>query len=313
MHIHAVAMVRNEADIIEAFVRHNLQFVDALTVLVHGSTDSTPEILRALAQEGLPLQVLYDSATGFAQHVRTTSLARNAFTAGADFVFPIDGDELIDAPSRPEFEEILAAIDPGAPALLYLMHHYVPRADDETGESNPARRLRYRLGLGDKPECKVMLTRAFAADPQLEIDLGNHGLLRREGANAKGVPGLAQLPAVRLAHFPVRSAPQLANKVIIGYLAHIAVGLPPNIERGNATHWRAWYEKLVADPTLLEQDFAALAATYHGIKSDTQLVLEPLPCDFELRYPPTRASAPLSALAKFTEHLIRTSQAPKPS
>ena len=35
-------MVRNEADIVEAFVRHNLRVLDAMLVVDHGSTDATP-------------------------------------------------------------------------------------------------------------------------------------------------------------------------------------------------------------------------------------------------------------------------------
>ena len=62
MRIVGVAMVRNEADIVEAFVRHNLTQVDALTVVDHGSTDGTSEILAALVAEGLPLALERDAS-----------------------------------------------------------------------------------------------------------------------------------------------------------------------------------------------------------------------------------------------------------
>ena len=43
-----VSMVRNEADVIESFVRHNLQVADALYIIDHASTDGTGEILQQL-------------------------------------------------------------------------------------------------------------------------------------------------------------------------------------------------------------------------------------------------------------------------
>ena len=60
MRLVGVSMVRNEADIIEAFVRHNAAVLDALVVVDHGSVDGTREILFALRDEGLPLAIEQD-------------------------------------------------------------------------------------------------------------------------------------------------------------------------------------------------------------------------------------------------------------
>ena len=50
-----VSMVRNEADVIESFVRHNLQVADVLYCIDHASTDGTSDILANLQREGLSL------------------------------------------------------------------------------------------------------------------------------------------------------------------------------------------------------------------------------------------------------------------
>jgi len=47
------AHVRNEADIVEAFVRHNLVLLDGIAIVDHASVDATPDILRVLKDEGL--------------------------------------------------------------------------------------------------------------------------------------------------------------------------------------------------------------------------------------------------------------------
>ena len=60
-------MLRNEADVVESFVRHNLALLDGLSVVDHGSSDATSEILNALVAEGLPLEVERDGSAGYLQ------------------------------------------------------------------------------------------------------------------------------------------------------------------------------------------------------------------------------------------------------
>jgi hypothetical protein len=61
------AHVRNEADIVEAFVRHDLVLLDGIAIVDHASVDATPDILRALKDEGLPIVLARDESP------RTTS------------------------------------------------------------------------------------------------------------------------------------------------------------------------------------------------------------------------------------------------
>ena len=46
MRLLGAAHVRNEADIVEAFVRHNLVLLDGIAIVDHASVDATPDILR---------------------------------------------------------------------------------------------------------------------------------------------------------------------------------------------------------------------------------------------------------------------------
>ena len=52
MKLWGVAMVRNEADVIEAFVRRDLTVLDGLTVVDHRSTDATPRVLEDPRRRG---------------------------------------------------------------------------------------------------------------------------------------------------------------------------------------------------------------------------------------------------------------------
>ena len=93
-------MVRNEADVIEAFVRYHAEIVDELVVVDHRSVDGTDETLRALVAEGLPLRVRAEDSPVQRQNVVMTGLMREAAVdGGADWVLPLDADEFLVAPA----------------------------------------------------------------------------------------------------------------------------------------------------------------------------------------------------------------------
>src|SRR3954470_8878543 len=106
-------MVRNEADVVEAFVRHHASRLDALYVVDHRSEDGTREILAALAGEGLRITVAHDEHVAQRQSAIITALARRAFAEGADAVLPLDADEFVKWPERRAFERWLAAVPAG--------------------------------------------------------------------------------------------------------------------------------------------------------------------------------------------------------
>ena len=93
--IAAISMVRNEADVIESFVRHTLRFADWLYITDHRSEDATREILSALVSEGLPILVTYYEQEGYAQSEIMTKQLYQAIDDGADIVLALDGDEFL--------------------------------------------------------------------------------------------------------------------------------------------------------------------------------------------------------------------------
>jgi hypothetical protein len=96
MRIFGVTMLRNEADIVEAFVRHNLSILDGLVVIDHGSIDETSEILTRMHREGLRIRIVRDIVPGFFQAERLTAITRETLAVeDADFVFPLDADEFL--------------------------------------------------------------------------------------------------------------------------------------------------------------------------------------------------------------------------
>ena len=141
MRLVAVSIVKNEADIIEPFIRHTRAWVDHHLVFDHDSSDGTREILGALQAEGLPLTLFTDQALGNLQQARSnrlTSLA--ARDHGADWILPLDADEILTGPGRPALEKVLAAHASDRPATLPLLN-YFPTEQDNAAEENPILRL----------------------------------------------------------------------------------------------------------------------------------------------------------------------------
>lgn len=228
MKLWGVAMVRNEADIIEAFVRHNLTILDGLVVVDHGSADATPRILAALCAERIPLVVLASEAVGYLQAEIVTSAVREAFARlRADAVFPLDADEFLRVRVRGELIAALAALPPGHFGRI-AWPTYVPpldgAPDDILALLRATRRCEAKLPLAQRVQGKVVLTSHFARDPTATLTMGNHGvMLGRDPRTSPSMPHV-DLPArlVEVCHVPVRSARQFVIKTVIKRMARVA-------------------------------------------------------------------------------------------
>ena len=71
-----ISMIRNDAAIVEPFVRHTCRLLDHLFIIVHSPEHGTDGILKALHAEGLPLTLVIDEEPAFLQGERLTWLAR---------------------------------------------------------------------------------------------------------------------------------------------------------------------------------------------------------------------------------------------
>jgi len=287
MRLVGVVMVRNEADIVEAFVRHNLAVLDALIVVDHGSVDGTREILAALREEGLPLTLEAEPSLAQRQPEVMTRLARAAFTQGADFVFPLDADEFLKVRDRGLAEKIFATLPRGLNAALHWQT-YVPDVEWRSPDQ-PLRAARRRLAQERHGLNKLVLTRAFADETDATLGPGNHTVVSRgdESRNASQRVARLRPDLAALAHFPVRSAEQIERKVTVGWRAHQAA------RRRNADlafHWRELYEAFQRAGPPSPTDLLMIAANYGIAKAlwlplrEIALVDDPLPCGISRRY-----------------------------
>ena len=284
----SVSVVKNEADVIEAMVRHNAQFLDHMTIIDNGSTDGTLQILTALREEGLPIDLRVDPSLG---HMQTTII--NQFVNGPDcdrtgFVFFLDGDEFLSC-DREAFHGVLAT-RPASFAMAWKT--YVPTPKDQRRDPNVVTRITHarRREPPGFAYAKAVLSPADAGP--VSVRAGSHGL-----RGMKLVPH----PVIRLAHFPVRSVQQIACKALLGAW---------NIQlrgrgRQEALQWFELAEKIRAGGLPSAADLQRLGASYAADRP-MRLMADPLvtPDPFTLRYGGMAKDPLLSGLIDFVDQLM---------
>ena len=266
MRLVAITSVKNESDMIEAFVRHTATVCDAHLILDHQSTDNTRSILHELEREGLALRVIADSDPTSDQSARLTRLMRLAVAEeGADWVIPLDADEFIDAPTEGLRQALAVTEEP----VHVLWRSYVPSADDDLDDLNPVTRIRHRLVAEGFPWKKVLVPRAVARDAQLGP--GSHDIAEPHPHGERRLLG-----EVTLGHFPIRSPEQYATKVAIANLQWSARG-----NRGTlGFHYHEPFRRLAAGWTDFARTYAEDAKHYAlppGVDFTPELVHDPFP------------------------------------
>lgn len=253
----AIAMVKDEADIIETTVRWMAQQVDLVIVADNGSTDGTREILEAI--DGV--LVLDDPEVGYYQSRKMTMLARRAAEAGASWVIPFDADEIHIAHGG-RIADVLGNLPPEIlVSEAPLFDHVASGADPD--DPNPVTRIRYRR-RAQAPLRKI----AARTSKRLVIHQGNHG------ASYKGLDIVPMVGGhIEVRHFPYRSAEQMVRKAINGRRAYDATDLP--LDAGK--HWRD-YGTLVENggPEALHDVFRQWFWVANPA-ADPNLILDPCP------------------------------------
>lgn len=303
MRVVAVSMVRNEADLIESFVRHHCALFDRLLVVDHGSTDRTREILDALRHEGLPLDLAESRVLANLQSQVLTRAMRELVRATcADHAFALDADEFLRTDRR-GLESALAVLPPdGAASMRWLT--YVPGITDER---NPLQRLRWRVPEHADRHGKVAVGGALAARDDWVLAPGNHAAFSVAGGRLSELP-TRPLDGVRLAHLPFRTVEQLVVKVVQGWLGtRLQHGTGAAADIINA-HWRRLFEHYLAGGRFAADDLRRITLTTYVGPDDVdgvlqQLVEDPLPAP-PLRHTRDETPDAARALAQWAHRLV---------
>lgn len=261
MNIHTICWARNECDILEAFVRHHVRF-SSVHIVLHRCRDNSDDILSALADEGLPVTWRTDERIAHEQAQVMNELMQEAFLQGADWVLPLDADEFLTG-------DVLSVLREHADAphtIRVAWKGYVPTALDSLQETNVLKRIQYRRKKESPQWYKMVVPRSCAQDAALCF--GNHALVQNNGQ-----PIDYRDTALSIAHFPVRSARQIARKIYGGWLAYCA---NPDHVTGGCFQWKAAFEILKKGQDVQISDLTSIAFEYASDVQWNTLSLPPV-------------------------------------
>jgi hypothetical protein len=218
-----ISLVRNEADILDASIRHMLnQGVDFLLIADHGSTDGTREILDSF---GPLVTWVANTDPLYRQVAWMNELAMLAHSRGADWLIPFDADEIW-----------LSAL-PDRVDRLTLKEHLEGWHDSRTG-SYWATLYHHRdwdhKFIPAEPLPKV----AYHWSPTAKLAAGNHSV---EGLDPRWMVG----GGLEIRHLQYRSAEHFIAKV----RDHNSTLTPEMRARGEGAH-KSQYEHLTDDELL---------------------------------------------------------------
>lgn len=272
-----VSFVRNEADIIEVFVRYHAKIFDHLFIIEHNCKDGTSEILEKLVKEGLPLTTS-KVTTAFHDQGRavTDKLREIRKKHRLQAVVCLDADEFVVGDIKRAAYEL-----PGPTHTLALnWKNYAPTENDSCN-NNVLKRITYRNSLMNHTQHKILIPGPMLDYPTF-VKEGCHELYFESS-----MINLIQSNNVYLAHFPIRSYDQFMKKALVGWISKCAN--PEN--RGimpEWSHWKSFFDiaKKGSSISLKELQCLALGYTVDHQFSDFSLVQEPVPCDgIEMQYP----------------------------
>lgn len=238
MRIVSVTMVKNEADIIELFVRNNLQYLSEMYIIEHQSNDRTLEILVNLRNEGLPIKIFSYNSYAYDQGALFSTMLNIIRDRGAaDYVMFTDADELIYAPSREAFQNEILQF--GDTSMNIASNDYVVKDTDVTTYAFPQDKMRF-MSAAALPMGKCIVNLRLYQNMGLSVDEGGHYFFINGGR-----AGLPFLSGALLSHFRYRTREQLTSKIIIGCLSYMIRNTSMDTS-GTGFHWFNPFNSFIA-------------------------------------------------------------------
>lgn len=209
--IWGIAMVKNEADVIEQTVKHLLdQGLDHILIVDNGSEDKTVEILHDLARTH-PISIGTDNEPAYYQSEKMTWLADKAKEHGATWIVPFDADEFWFGTAGSLASALAVAREPILEALIY---NQFPQPDGA-----------WKVDATPHQEAKI----CFKPNRPFVVAMGNHSLIG---------PGKTGTSKIAILHRPWRSFEQFSRKIRQGAASLNLTDLQESL----GYHWRSMGE-----------------------------------------------------------------------
>ena len=232
----SVSLIKDEADIIELFIRINSRVIDHFFIVDNGSSDNTVKILSKLKEEGFNITLFKDPMAEYDQSLMTTKALRTAHSKMRfDWAFMLDADEFINIDKQTLEDELSTVTDNQVASFKWST--WIPNEDLWFKCDNPLWTGFRRKSKETEHFEKVIVPYRLA--PNTILAMGNHSAFITYNGSVKLSDGCTKLNQYCLKsgvldHVPVRSGPQIILKVLIG---SIKAFLKKNREPYECYHW----------------------------------------------------------------------------
>jgi glycosyltransferase involved in cell wall biosynthesis len=205
LRLSAISMVRNEADIVHAFMRQMSELFDQVMIVDVQSTDGTVEALAEIAKLSPDIEIYSCNTQERYQSAMMNHLARKAVSEGADWVFFLDADEFVDVESKSALHAYLRDFPHDVMHMPWV--NLIPTRYGQFGTFEVEQDYVWSGRISQFR--KVAISCLYMnAHPDFYVQEGNHNVSHRHNS-----PAVAERLGLCLLHLPVRSADRLKYKL----------------------------------------------------------------------------------------------------
>jgi len=269
--IFTITMVKNEMDIIESFIRYNLNIVDGMIILDNNSTDNTLNIIKMIKNEGLAVFYIEDKNGKFEQDKKMTELLKIAVDKfDADIILPLDADEFITSKYLENPRKILEQLEyPNY--YLVKWKTYVPDFGKNIYKKFIPSQITFVRDENLEKFYKVIIPKELVKTFSVGLTFGNHDIIYdQEYENLiKGVIN----SELSISHFPIRSKEQTLSKVVVGW-----INLPSKIKMSHLKmsnfHWQNMFKWIKEYGRITNKDVTQFAKKFALENDVTEITIK---------------------------------------
>ncbi len=206
MKIVSFTVIGNEEEIIESFVRYNIQFLDQMIFISSCCIDNTLKIIHELMREGINVRLFLEEDINFDQmYLDNKYMKKIANETGADFIIPLDADEFLSGNQNPR--TIIENLDTDYVYSVCWKNYTMSPTYDCTEFFIPKRLTHINKKIEGKIK-KVILPGEIIRSNHVMLATGHHRVI---GAGVQH----RSLDELWLAHYPTTSREQYLLKIYI--------------------------------------------------------------------------------------------------
>jgi hypothetical protein len=244
----ACVQVQNDADIIESLCRYYCSFCDGILVTDDMSTDNTPDIIKSLAEEGLPVLITdkKDIDLGLGRpNARWQQLHLAVDRCGAELILTRDADEFLVCADGGNPRPVLTSLDEKIEYHIIRRNYICPQEIQDDTLFFPSAIDKYTELLSQKAIIHRFLLKEKKAWPVA----GVHSFFY-----ADDQPIIADMKTLCYNHYPIRGVYQFMLKIMLGRVHYLTYPYYDGDRHYNmAWHWKVFYDEIKKNSTISQE------------------------------------------------------------